>query len=161
MLKKLKPIGYGLAIVLVTLLANNAASALGLNSLLAAGTTRYAVKTSNAGVSINSQDFVDLSGMSTSINIPTGKHGDVMVFFCGEVVSDSYTIVLASMNGATIPPGDVQLRTPATGSESQCVNFAKTGVGAGTKNIKIRWRGSDTQQQQMFDRSMIVVVNIH
>ena len=161
MLQKLKPLASVLVIVVVTLLVNNVASALGLNNLLAPGTTRYAVVNATSNAYINSTAFVNLDGLSTSITIPSGKHGDVMVFFCGEALSDSFMKVQAMIGSTAMAPGEVQLRGNALGSESQCVNFSKPGVVAGSKTIRMQWRGTTMAQQQMFKRSMIVIVNVH
>ncbi len=151
-----------LIIVVLNQAAGYAVHAAMPDSLLAGGTTRYAVADATALITTTSTTLVDMPGLVTSITIPAGKVGDVMVFFCGNVQSDSYASVSARVAGVTASPGVVQLNSAGAGGlQSQCVNFYRLGVPSGAKTVKMMWRGAGGAQQSLLHRSMIVIVNLH
>lgn len=161
MLQKFKLPIVILVIVVLNQAAGYAVHAAMPETLLASGTTRYAVAQATGMIYMSSTSLVD-TGLSKTITIPAGKTGDVMVFFCANTQSQSYAYAYALVGSVGASPGLVQLRNHGdVGSESQCVNFYRLGVPAGTKTVKIQWKGYDTLGQWMYQRSMIVIVNIH
>ncbi len=152
-------------VIVVIVLLNQAVSyavqAAVPNAYLTSGTTRYAVAQASTTITTTSTTLVD-TGLSKAISIPAGKTGDVIVLFCADVISPSFAYAQAMVGTLAAPPGLVPLRAGGgTGGESQCANFYVLGVGAGSKTVKMQWRGYDNQQQMMFHRTMIVIVNIH
>lgn len=161
MLKRFKLPIVIVVIVLLNQAAGYAVQAAMPDVMLASGTTRYAVAQSMTPISIKTTALVD-TGLSKGISIPAGKTADVIVLFCADVISPSFAYAQAMVGTVAALPGLVPLRASGdNGGESQCANFYALGVGAGWKTVKIQWRGYDTQQQMMFYRTMIVIVNIH
>ena len=133
-------------------------------SFVAKGYTRYAAVGATNTVNTTSQTYADVPNLTTSIKIPSGKKGDVFVFFCGAPTSESSLDVRALVGGAATSPNQMPLRGTSTSSESRCANFFVLGVSAGTKDVKMQWKDGGiigTNTQGMTSRSMIVVVNIH
>ena len=164
MLHRFRFVISGTLVVLTSAMVSYAVSASIPNTLLPAGTTRYAFVTASGQVLTPSSSFVNLPGLSTSITIPAGQTGDVMIFFCGASYAENFTLVRALVGGSRASPPEVQLREGATtGSESQCANFVKKAVPAGTHTVTMQWRGPGPAGpvQFMYDRSVIVVVNLH
>jgi hypothetical protein len=160
MAHKLRFVLAGLAIVATSvaasLAASGAASAAPAAALLAPGGSRYAAVFSMSTITSTHLTFVDLPGLSTSITIPAGKLGDVLVFFCGD--ANQSLIARAIIGGVGASPHGAQItNTASTAKESRCVNFYRLGVPAGTPTIKMQWAGVGS----MDSRSMMVVVNIH
>lgn len=153
------------AVILATIVlgqaVSSAVSAANPDGMVAAGSTRYAMVGTAAGTSTISTSLVDMAGMSTSITIPGGRTGDVMVQFCAELQTPDFVQVRALIGGAATSPGVVELKIgPIALVENRCANFYKKGVGSGTRNVKIQWVGGGGTQQALA-RSMIVTVNIH
>lgn len=156
----------GVVMAMLILLSNNPAAAAVQQTLLTAGTTRYAAVSTDVHAYTTSTSFVDLPGLSTGITIPAGKVGDVMIFFCGDTATGSYTTVRALVGGVAAAPSLMQIRanTSTGGGESGCANFYKLKVASGSPTVKMQWRGDPSypgKQQHMWERSMIVIVNIH
>jgi len=166
MVSRSKLIVAGILFLVASVILNQAVSAAVPNALLPTGTTRYAFVRSSSAVSTTSTSFVNLPGLSTSITIPAGKVGDVMVYFCGQTITESFTTVRVRIGATGGPPSETQIRenTSTGGGETQCAQFAKANIPSGTHTVRMQWRGSTFfpgDQQQMFERSMIVVANIH
>jgi hypothetical protein len=171
MLRKFKLVVAGLLVVLVSGVVSYAVSAAVPETLLAAGASRYAVTSvsADAPVVTTSRSFVDVPGLSTSITIPAGKTGDVIVLFCGEAHSAAGTVVVRALVGpAAALPTSMTIQEGVaitTGFTSRCANFYKLGVGAGAKTVKMQFRdqapGMFPYPEQLSHRSMIVIVNIH
>jgi hypothetical protein len=164
MLHKFRFVIAGILIVAANLAVSYGVLAARTQAQLPAGSTIYAVASSTSGTANSSGTWQDLSGLSTKVTIPTGKHGDVLVFFCGEMTTASIVMVQAKVAGSAASPGSMQLTTnpPTTaGSETRCAQFLKTGVTAGTKTVKMRWWSTSGYTSTMLNRTMYVVVNVH
>lgn len=156
----------GAAMVLASAAASYAAvSAAMPGALLAAGTTRYAFVSAVAQTDTASTSFVNLPGLSTTISIPAGKTADVFILFCGDTVTTNFTSVRALVGGSRATPAEAWIREPAAsggGNETGCANFLKKDVPSGTQTIAMQWRGSSAAAwHSMFDRTMVVIANIH
>ncbi len=152
----------GIIVVAASGLVSYAVSAAMPDSLVPAGGTRYAAVGTGTEALTSDPMYTDLAGVSTNISIPSGKHGDVFVFFCGETWSTtSAAMVHAVIAGTASAPVQLREVEGTAARESQCANFFKLGVGAGTRNVKMQWASRDGNQQAMYQRSMFVVVNIH
>lgn len=165
MLHRSKLIVGGVLVVLTSAVVSYAVSAAVPQALLPAGSSRYAFAGANTGTptSTTSTTFVDLSGLTTTVKIPSGKKGDVFVLFCSETrPNGDFANVRALIGGVDSMPGETTLRegTSSQPEESQCANFARTGVSAGTKTVTIQWRSVGGAEITAYARSMIVLVNI-
>lgn len=167
-MSKSKLIVAGILFLLASVVLNQAVSAAVPSAFLTTGTTRYAFVSTAAATSTTSTSFVNLSGLSTTISIPAGKTADVFILFCGDTVTESFTLVRAVVGGSRASPIEMQIREPPAdplgGGETGCANFLKTGVPSGTQTVAMQWRGAGAfpgKQHQMFDRSMVVIANIH
>ena len=166
MISKSKLVIAAILIVIASVAMDQVVSAAVTDSLLAAGTTRYAFVTAANPVSTSLITYSNLPGMSTDITIPPGKVGDVMILFCGGTVAIHYTMARARIGSLGTSPSEVTLREPGDigGGENQCANFVRKGVPAGTHTVRIQWRGASAwpgETQWMYERNMIVVVNLH
>lgn len=168
MISRSKLILAGILILIASVVLNQAVSAAVPNAFLATGTTRYAFVSTAANASTTSTSFVNLPGLSTTIAVPAGKTADVFVLFCGDIVTESFTLVRAVVGGTRASPVEMQVREPPAdplgGGETGCANFMRKDVPAGTQTVTMQWRGAGAfpgSQQQMFDRSMVVIANIH
>jgi hypothetical protein len=168
MLSKSKLVVAGVLFLLASVVLNQAVSAAVPSTFLTSGTTRYAFVSTATVTSTTSTSFVNLSGLSTTIAIPAGKTADVFILFCGDTMTESYTLVRALVGGNRASPVEMQVREPPAdplgGGETGCANFLKKDVPAGTQTVSMQWRGAGAfpgSQQQMFDRSMVVIANIH
>ncbi len=154
--------------VVATVAATSVVSASVPKLLLPLGTSQYAAVSATVATSTSSLTFVDVPGLSQSFVVPAGKSADVLVFFCGETRSkDSVTLARAVIAGlGVLAPPFMQIREHTLGAqfESQCANFYRPRVVApatgGPLTVKIQWRGAGGLQE-MRNRSMIVVLNIH
>ena len=45
--------------------------------------------------------------------------------------------------------------------QSRCFNFYKTNVGAGTKTVAVQWEMISPGTVNVWDRSLLVIYNIH
>lgn len=169
MSRKLRPVILSVVTIVVSvvasLAANRAVLAARPESLLAAGTVRFAVASATGSVSTTTwTSWVDLPGMAVVFTIPSGKTGDVMVFFCGVASTNSQLDVHAVVGGLLASPGTGARLDSASGpAENRCANFYKLGV-AGTGSpmtVKMQWTGGSPGTQTMSARSLVVVVNIH
>jgi hypothetical protein len=163
MFRRFKLVFAGLAIIAGNQAVSYAVSAAAPQSLLAAGTSRYAVVSTTSTATTTSGSWGNLPGLSAAINIPVGKHGDVLIFFCGDSTTQSITQVRAKVGTLIAAPGSAEIRynPPASGAETRCANFYKTGVASGSMAVSIQWASTPGQNSLMFSRSMIVIVNIH
>ncbi len=163
MLRKFRFVLAGILIIVVNQAVTYAVSAAQAQSLLAPGTTRYAVVSTTSSTSTTSGTWADLAGLVTNITVPSGKHGDVIILFCGDSNTQSVTSVRAKVGGYFAAPSASEIRynPPAGGSESRCANFYLLNVPAGTRAVKVQWAGTSGQYSWMFSRSMIVLVNMH
>jgi hypothetical protein len=82
--RKLRFVIGGLLVVIASGVVSYAVSASVASAALPAGATRYAVAGAMTGSpdSTTSTTFVALSGLSTTVKIPSGKRGDVMGLVC-------------------------------------------------------------------------------
>jgi len=165
MLSKAQVAVAGFVILLLSALVSYAVSAAAPTTLLPAGSSRFAVATNDVQATRGGDTSSWLpTGLSQSIQIPAGKKGDVMMWFCSEAnPGGGWIQVRARIGGSYFSPdplgGGVDLRSYVTNVESSCINFVRTRVGAGTRNIAIEWLASDSDAA-LYLRSMIVVVNI-
>lgn len=163
MLLKSRFVFAGFAVIVAALLLSYAASAASTEGSLTAGTTRYAVVSATNNIYTNFNTFVGLPGLSTTITIPSGKKGDVMVSFCGEVWSDGYLVVRALIGGVVAAPPQMELFNGGNDFESRCANFYRLNVPSGNVPVKMQWMGlySYAGTQWIIDRTMMVTANIH
>ena len=162
MLQKARFLVGAVLVVLTSAAVSYAVSAAVPDSLRPAGSTRYAVAQSTAATSDNSGDagFENMADMATSISIPAGKKGDVMVVYCGETVTgDASTIrVRAMAGGSLLGPPNVPMDTVTTAG-MDCATFYKLNVPDGTRTVRMQWHAYTSAT--IWSRTMIVTVNIH
>jgi len=165
MLHKFRFVIAGVIIILVNQVVSFAVSASMPVSLRPAGTTRYAMVTASNATSTSVQlSWADISSLSQTITIPSGKRGDVMVLFCGATTSDESGVsqyVRALVGGAAASPSE-SVMVPTGQKTKHCANFYRLNVPEGTRNVRMQWHNSwEIATHRMYDRSMIVIVNIH
>ena len=115
--------------------------------------------TSQAFDDTNDAGFEDMAGMATSITIPSGKKGDVMVVFCAEnSVSSPGYIQVRAMAGGSLLSSPVYLDA-ATSVTNHCASFYKLNVPAGPRTVRMEWQAGT--EASLWDRNIIVIVNIH
>ncbi len=150
-----------LVIVLLNQVVGYAVKAAMPETLLPAGTTRYAVTSSGAPLLTFSNVFTNVSGASTYIGIPVGKLGDVFVTFCAEAYSGTVSAlqVRAIIGGAVAIPTETNFYE-AQLIANQCAPFYRLNLGAGTHNVRIQWRATNGFAD-LYDRTMTVITNIH
>jgi hypothetical protein len=107
-----------------------------------------------------------MPGLSASITVPAGKVGDVIVVWCGMVASDSAMMVRALIGGSVGKPDNMQVRIQhaEVGAETTCATFYRGSIPAGTRTVKMQWAAHmlyPSTQQRMFNRSMLVILNLH
>jgi hypothetical protein len=70
--------------------------------------------------------------------------------------------IVVTVNNVDAQPGEITLRegTSSQPEESHCASFFKTGLGAGTKTVKVWWRSVNGGEIHAYARSMIVFVNV-
>ncbi len=129
------------------------------------GTVRVGAVSAFNAINTSSTSFVDLPGLATSFSIPTGKHGDVIIQFSGEVNSPSALYVRTVVDGSVADPNNAGNGPQVFwgvngGATTQGFNFYKFGLVAGSHTVKLQWRGLSGSQFMSY-RSMIVLVNIH
>ena len=152
-------------IVLVTVLLNQAAGyvvhAAMPQALLAQGNTRYAIAQSTSVSGIFPElGWMDFSGMTKWITIPTGQTGDVMMVFCGESnASSGSLLVRVYVGGVLASPPELTLQQDSDVG-SQCAIFFKANVGEGDKAVKVQWKTTGSLAN-MAERSLLVIVNHH
>ena len=159
----------GLALVTVAavvfLAGYAAAGAVAPTFVSPAGTTRYAMVARGPldGIVTTSSIFVDITGLSVIIGIPSGKHAELIVTFSGEVNTCDAMYVRATVDGAAAAPAYTQLQWAfGGGADSHSFTFFKKDVGPGSHTVAMQWRGLSTCDHQFMDaRSMIVTANIH
>ena len=165
MLHKFRFVIAGILIILVNQVVTFAVSANMPNSLLAAGTTRYAAAYATSTEYSLSPSWQDMPAMTKYITIPTGQTADVMVIFCGEVWTDSATdmLVRATVRDIVMAPDEITLLHQDAGASNRCAVFYKTNVTAGSPPVTIQWfvSGISFPQINVADRSMVVIVNTH
>ena len=158
MLRQFRFVVAGIAIILANLAASSAVSASMTQAALPVGTTRYAVASATTTVLNGSKSFKDMAGLVTSISIPAGKHGDVMVTFCASVFSGLGVYAQVLVGGLVATPGPMPF--PAN-DLSYCLSFYKVGIAAGIQSVRVQWRvGPGIGSASASARDMIVTVNI-
>ncbi len=168
MLNKRKIVGAILVMTAITVVATVAAtsvvSAAVPRVLLPLGTSQYAVVQFTGLSNTLAVGFVDMPGMVQGLNVPAGKSADVMVLFCGESRTRDATFARAVIPGVgVLVPNTMQLRSQSGVFESRCANFFRPKVVApagAALVVKMQWRGLGGLQE-MRNRSMIVILNIH
>jgi hypothetical protein len=159
-MRKLKYVMAGVLIVVANQAVNYAVSAAVPSAVLPPGSTTYAVAKAADHISTFNTVYSNVKDMSVSITIPAGKHGDVMILFCGQASSSATLTVRALVAGKGASPGPVIFHEGSPFG-SNCAAFYKVGVGEGTKTVKIQWKTFTSSVSDMFARSMIVTVNVH
>ena len=118
MLHRFRFVIAGILIVLVNQVVTFAVSASMPTMLFPAGTSRYAAAYSlvPAGI-LDTDGWVDLSGMTKYITIPNGHTADVLVHFCGTAQTDSNSTVWvrALIRDVVASPDGFALLSPAGG----------------------------------------------
>ena len=157
-------IGGALVVILSALASYLVVSAAMPDALLPAGSTRYGAVgvAATSATGTNSASFTNLPGLSTTITIPAGKKGDVMVFFCGTIdaSTNNYAYVRAKVGSSVARPDEVVAWEFNSTQQNSCVNFFKTGVDAGTHTVKMQWKSDNGTIIGAWARSMIVIVNV-
>jgi len=135
------------------------------SAFLPNGNTRYAVAQSTSTELTWSEGWLPL--MSQSINLPAGKTADIMVIFCGNgVANDSHTVlqIKVQIAGTVASPGIVNFADVDAAAEGNCFTFYRVGGTAGQVPVRVYWRssnGTSGYSVNMYQRSMIVIANIH
>jgi len=162
MLNRHRLVIAGLVVVLTSALVSYAVSAAVPSALRPSGTTRYAMVQSTSQTTDDDSDsgFEAMQGMATSINVPAGMKGDVIVVFCGETsaVSPTWIEMRAKAGGSVLAPTSVFMGAGST-QVNHCATFYKNNIPEGTRTVKIEWYASTLAS--VHDRNMIVIVNIH
>ena len=129
------------------------------------GTTRYAMVAKGPldPIATTSSTFVDITGLSVIIGIPSGKHAELIITFSGEVNTCDAMYVRATVDGAAAKPAETQLQWNFSGgADSHSFTFYKKDVGPGSHTVAMQWRGLSTCDHQFMDaRSMVITANIH
>ena len=135
-------------------------------SFVSSGTTRYAMVSKGPAAADNamttSTTFVGMPGMSTNINVPSGKTAELIVTFSGMVNTCDAMYVRAVVDGSAASPSYTQFQWNFSGgADSHAFTFFKS-VKGGSHTVAIQWHGlSSCPQQFVSARSMIVTANIH
>ncbi len=161
MIKKSHLILAGILVVLSSAIVSYAVSAAVPETVLAAGSTRYAVASTTSSTSTSSSTMVDLPSLSTHISIPSGKHGDVIIWFCGYGNTPTFASAQAVVNSTVALPSGTSILNSTTYGQSGCFNFYLLNVASGTKTVKMRWKSGGGMTSTMDERNMLVLVNIH
>jgi hypothetical protein len=161
MLRKLRFVIAGLVIIAANQAAGYAVHAAMPNTALAAGSTRYYVLSRAAYASTSSGAWTNVSGMSTTINVPAGKHGDVMVLFCGSAGATGTPLYVRAMVGSAAALPSSKLLTNISSYAGNCAQFYKLGLSAGSRNLKMQWQTNGGGTGAMGELTMIVLLNIH
>jgi len=155
-----------IALIEATLALSSSVSAAVANSLRPAGSTRYAMVQSTTEAYDNAVDsgFEDMPGMATSISVPTGKKGDVMVVFCGATSAESaaWIALRAKAGGSVLSPTAVHVDAELDAvfnPRNHCATFYRNNLPEGTRTVKMQWYTGTGAS--VWDRNMIVTVNIH
>jgi hypothetical protein len=156
-----------LSVVIAVFVAGFAAAASIAPEFVGAGSTRYAMVARGPldTTTTQSSTFVNITGLSVVIGIPSGKTAELIINFSGEVNSCDVMYVRAVVDGAAAGPSETQLQYRIgqnLGADSHSFTFYKKGVGAGSHTVAMQWHGLTTCDHQfMAARSMIVTANIH
>jgi hypothetical protein len=155
-----------LLVILIGGVACLAITGTALGAFVTKGTTRYAFASANVSspTTTASSSFVDMSGMSVSVSIPSGKAADLFITFsselngCGPV--NVRAIVDTSANIAA--PGAALLFSHTGGSaEAHAFTWMRT-VGTGSHTVKIQWlSGGGCDHAFAGVRSLFVTANVH
>jgi hypothetical protein len=133
-------------------------------SFVTSGTTRYAMvsRGPTTTTTTTSTAFVDIAGMSTAVDIPSGKTAELIITFSAMVNTCSAMYVRAVVDGSAASPSySSDLWDFSGGADSHAFTFYKT-VKEGSHTVAMQWEGLDSCAQQfMASRSMIVTANIH
>jgi hypothetical protein len=159
----------GVLVAVPSLAAGAFAASSSVNSLLPSGTVRMASTSSTSSVSVDSD--VVKRVLHVSINIPSGKHGDIQATFSAsihhQIGTFAYCFGTITLDNAPpsgkFQPGLQQLLGGATATEPDAVSAAmtgyRTGVSAGTHTVNVyitpSFAGCELQE-----RALNVLVNI-
>jgi hypothetical protein len=159
-MRKFQLILAAVVVVATSGLVSYAVSASVPSALLTAGTPRYAVAYATNGI-LTTDTLWHGAGLSTTITIPAGKTGDVIVSICAESYSGtpSALMVRVVVGGIIAAPLQMQFAGEEV-IESHCGNFWRLGVPAGNVFVSTLWRATNTSAN-LYNRSMVVTVNIH
>lgn len=166
MLHKLRFVLAGILIIVVNQAVTFAVSAHMPDALLAAGTTRFA--TAAVGHSVVAQvittgvGFVDVTGVTKFITIPSGQTADVMVIFCAEIFSTTAVNakVRALIRDVAIDPDYVGVDV-LKNNTNRCMLFHKDAVSAGSPAIKIQVQPQNGDNVSVSGKSLVVIANLH
>ena len=119
----------------------------------------------------NSQiDYVDLIGMSTTINVPSDTQALLIITFSaanscvdGSAPPTAYCLVRVLVDGNLVPPGVTLLRGSADGSNSLAIasnsmQFVYGPVSAGTHTVKVQGKpNEDHSTFNIYGRTLTVL----
>lgn len=134
-------------------------------AFVSAGSTRYAMvaRGPTDTTTTTSTVFVRISGMSTAVDIPSGKTAELIITFSAMVNTCSAMYVRATVDGVAAGPSYTQFQWDFSGgADSHSFTFFRKGLGSGSHTVAMQWEGlTNCAQQFMAARSMIVTANIH
>jgi hypothetical protein len=155
------------SVVVAVFVAGYAVAASIAPEFVGAGSTRYAMVARGPldTTTTQSTTFVNVTGLSVGIGIPSGKSAELIITFSGEVNSCDVMYIRAVVDGGAAAPAETQLQYRIgqnLGADSHSFTFYKKGVGSGVHTVAIQWHGLTTCDHQfMAARSMVVTANIH
>ena len=160
----------GVLVAVPSMGAGAIAASSSVNSLSPSGTVRMASTSSTSSVSVDSDVVTKV--LQVSINIPSGKHGDIQATFASSILHNAgtYAYCFGSITLDNAPPsgrfrpGLQQLLGGPTAVEPNAVSAAmtgyRTGVSSGTHTVNVyitpSYAGCILQ-----NRALNVLVNIY
>jgi hypothetical protein len=159
-MRKFQLILAAVLVVATSGLVSYAVSASVPSTLLTAGTPRYAVVYATNAI-VTTDTLWHGTGLGTTINIPAGKTGDVIVSICAESYSGTLSVLFVKVVIGCISASPPQMElTDEQTIQSHCGNFWRLGVPASNVFVSTLWRATNTFAN-LYNRSMVVTVNIH
>ena len=137
----------GVLVAVPSMGAGAIAASNSVNSLSPSGTVRMASTSSTSSVSVDSDVVTKV--LQVSINIPSGKHGDIQATFASSILhsAGTYAYCFGSITLDNAPPsgqfrpGLQQLLGGPTSAEPDQISTAmtayRTGVSAGTHTVNV------------------------
>jgi hypothetical protein len=158
MLRKLKFVVAGLIIIFANQAVGYAVHAAMPDTALAAGTTRYYIVSTTTAWGTTKTTW-DLVPDTITINIPSGKHGDVMILYCASSTASGKSYVRATIAGTPAVPSSV-LFAEVPGYGAHCAHYYRLGLAAGYKGIVLQAHTSAGGSMVLGERTLLVTVNI-
>ena len=130
-------------------------AAIGPLGLQPSGTVRVGAVSAFNAINTTSTSFVDVPGLTNTFTIASGKKGDLVIQFSGEVNSPSALSVRALVDGSAADPNNAGFGPQifwgvGGGATTQGFNFYKFGVGSGSHTVKMQWDGLSGSQFMSF-----------